>query len=310
MLNGFDKIINRLKMQEEFYSSAWEVEVASFYLNKGYQVEFIEEGKDKSPDLKITTDENKTFWAECKCRDIYTERDKKINKFWDDLESALLRNLGPNKINAFIIIKSLRDPEAKELDTLKTFLFTCINSACKSIKKIHSFIEPITKNYEIAITILSQPDEEITSSSLTFNLSEKLDRMKHSCDFQINQNNKPIIKNPIFIGFKNVKESDKVSGIIDGFKKAVKQLPEEGPGVVWIKVPDNAWNDNLEKSFLEAEALLKSKFTKGQNTRVNVVHLLTRLIHKIENEENNGLSYKPLVLSVENKNPKVNFLEN
>jgi hypothetical protein len=118
------------------------------------------------------------------------------------------------------------------------------------------------------------------------------------------ENNKSYVKNPMMIGIKNTIPSDKVTGIIHGFKSGVGQLPKEGPGVIWIRVPDNSWNDNLDQSFTQAESLLKSELTGTHNQRVNAVYLMTRIFQKLENGEHKGLGYKPLILNVAHDNPR------
>lgn len=252
-------------------------------------------------------EENNIFWVECKCRDILTERDKKINVIWTELESALLREFGPKKINAAIIVKSLRDPVRDDIDGLLSFILDCTNNAQVSnpgeAEEIRS-ISDHTNNYQIAVNILSNADEVIESQGISFNSSEKLDRMTMLAEMKIDKNNKSFVKNPIMIGFKNAIPSDKVSGIIHGFKSAVGQLPKEGPGVVWIRVADNSWNDNLDQSFAQAESLLKSELTGVQNQRINTVYLMTRIFQKLEKGNHKGLSYKPLILNVTHDNPR------
>ena len=54
---GFGRLRNRLKNKKEFYGAAFEVEVGASYVAKNWDVEFVEEGNERSPDLKITRDD-------------------------------------------------------------------------------------------------------------------------------------------------------------------------------------------------------------------------------------------------------------
>ncbi len=124
---GFHKLISRLKQKSEFYAAAFEAEVAASYVERDWEVEFIEESQDRSPDLKVTRNDGGVFWVECKCRDMHTERDKSIQSFWTELESTLLREIGPNKSNVAILLKSLDDPCRSEIVPLKEFLLDAVH---------------------------------------------------------------------------------------------------------------------------------------------------------------------------------------
>jgi hypothetical protein len=55
-----------------------------------------------------------------------TERDKRIGAFWTELESKLLRFLGPKKLNFAVFVKSLVDPELTMIDDLTDFIIQAI----------------------------------------------------------------------------------------------------------------------------------------------------------------------------------------
>ena len=304
---GFGRLRNRLKNKKEFYGAAFEVEVGASYVAKNWDVEFVEEGNERSPDLKITRDDGAIFWAECKCRDKLTERDKNINSFWKDLESTLLRTLGPKKLNYAIFVKALKDPTFERLPALKEYILESINkggigSFNFTGQNIKSDFDP-TKNFLLSVARLADPDEEIKTSGFGFQSSEKFDRAVIAAETKRDSSGNTYFRNPITIALKNANASDKVSGIIHGFKSAVGQLPEKGPGVIWIRIPDNAWSDNIDQSFKQAENLLKAELWGTHNQRVNVVFLMTRVFQKLQKGRLTGLSYKPLKLAIEHENP-------
>jgi len=303
---GFDKLKSRLKLKSEFYSAAFEVEVASSYIERGWRVEFVEEGNDRSPDLKVIKQDDSVFWVECKCRDILTERDKTIGSFWSELESSLLRFLGPQKANVAVFVKSLSDPVRSDLEPLKKFILyqiENINLVAARKSEINSIIDPSQK-YQVAIQKLSEPGVEIISKGIGFNSPENFEKVCMIAKMKINEDKKTYVRNPIILGFKNAIPSDNVTGIIHGFKSAVGQLPEHGPGVVWIRIPDNAWNNDLQNSFSTAERLIKSELSGAHNTRVNAVILMTRIFKKLEKDGSAGLGYKPLKKIIEHENPR------
>jgi len=304
---GFDRLRNRLKIKKEFFAATFEAEVAASYTARNWDVEFVEEGNERSPDLKITRDDGVVFWAECKCRDTLTERDRNLNSFWIELESTLLRVLGPKKLNYAIFIKALKDPNFAQLPALKDSIFDAVDKGGIGNfdiagSKIKSVSDP-TGNFLLSVTKLVDPDEEIKTTGIGFQSSENFDRVAIISEVKRDTTGDTHFRNPIIMAFKNVKPSDKVTGIIHGFKSAVGQLPEEGPGVIWIRVPDNAWSDKIDQSFKQAEDLLKAELKGRHNQRVNVVFLMTRLFQKLEKDGQTGLAYKPLKLAIEHENP-------
>lgn len=306
--NGFEKLISRLKLDSGFDSAAFEVEVAESYMARGWIVEFIEEGKKKTPDLKITRDNGSVFWVECKCRDSLSERDKNIQTFWADLESSLLRILGPKKLNFAIFVKALNDPLLAELSGLRDFILDAIENGGVGLFDIAtSRIHPVkdsTGKFLVAVTKLTVPDEKIKTKGIGFQSSENFDRLKIFTEGKVDERGDNYFRNPTIIALKNSQPSDKVSGIIHAFKSATGQLPEEGPGVIWIRIPDNMWSDDIDGSFKQAESLIRDELRGANNRRVNAVMLMTRIFHKLAKDGLTGLGYKPLILRIEHVNPR------
>lgn len=306
--SGFEKLVGRLKQRDSFFSAAFEVEVAASYSSKGYSVRFIEEGNERTPDLRVARSDGSHFWVECKCRDNLTERDKTIEAIWKELEASLVREIGPRKQNVAVIVKSLHDPKRCEIADLRTFLLESIAAGGleridPNTAELHSVLDP-TGRYQVSIRTLSAADEEIEGEGFEFRSSEKPDRFLMQTEMRVDEDKRRFFSNPFTLGFKNNLPSDKVTGIIHGFNSAVGQLPKEGPGVVWIRIPDNSWNDDFDASVEKAEILLKSELSGDMNRRVNAVILMTRLLHPIQDGVQNGLAYHPVILTVEHPNPR------
>jgi hypothetical protein len=305
---GFSRLKNRLKQLAEFDAAAFEAEVASSYIAKGWAVEFVEEGDQRSPDLKVTTGDGTLFWVECKRRDELTERDKNIHRFWIDLESGLLRVLGPNKLNFAILVKALVDPDRSTLADFTRFILQMIDkggigSINQETNEIRAAPDP-TGKFNVLVHRLAAPDEEIKTSSIGLRASEDFDRVLIGAEAKKDEAAQTYFRNPVIVAFKNTQPSDKVTGIINAFKSAVGQLPEEGPSVVWIRIPDNAWVDKLDRSFNQAEGLIKSELTGNHNQRVNAVILMTRVFRKLQEADKTGLAYSPVTMTIVHQNPR------
>jgi hypothetical protein len=89
------------------------------------------------------------------------------------------------------------------------------------------------------------------------------------------------------------------------FSKAADQLPAEGLGVIWIRIPDNLWNDGLDSNLERARTLLQSQLTGNKNQRINAVILLTFASVRELNNMPESMAHQPLVLNVMHQNPKV-----
>ena len=301
---GFSRLSNRLKQAKEFDAAAFEVEVASSYIAKGWSVEFVEEGDQRSPDLSITTNDQRQFWVECKRREQLTERDRDIHAFWIELESTLLRTLGPRKLNFGVLVTALFDPDRSMLDDLKNFLLGVIEQGGVG-SQAESRAEPDpTGKFNLIVERLAAPDEEIKASSVGLKTSQNFDRVVIAAEAKIDDAAQSYFRNPIILAFKNTQPSDKVRGIVNAFKAAVAQLPEEGPGVVWIRIPDNAWVDKLDHAFEQAEAIIREQLDGNDNRRVNAVILMTRIFRKLQEGDTVGRAYSPVALTIVHSNPR------
>lgn len=304
----FNKLVGRLKRQDQFDAAAFEAEVAASYVSRGWEVEFIEEGNQKTPDLRVFTSDGSIFHAECKCRDKLTERDKKLSAIWQELEGSLLRHLGPRRLNYAVIIKARVDPDRSDVETLRETILKAVSSGGMGEVDIKSqtfrTIPDDTGRFDIAVQFLSGPDQEIEAPGLQFGAAEKLDRIVMGAEMKVDDSGRKFIRNPIILAFKTATPPDRVTGLIHSLRAASSQLPEKGPGVVWIRVPDNSWGGDVKDSFARAEQLIREQLTNGRNRRVNAVFLMTRAFRRLEKDGLQGLVYTPLVVRVDHDNPE------
>jgi hypothetical protein len=306
---GFNRLLDRLREVKGFFSAEFEVEVAASYLRKGYGVEFIKEGKTKTPDLRVTAPNGVYFEVECKCREQGSNRDYRIEAVWNELESSLLKVMGPQQNNALIIVIAQSDPAMEDVKALRSWILHSI-ADCKSLGA-HSiksnFVSEIKpeRTYEVEVVPLTPSDIRLASKGLEVRWPESMDREFVTCEMMLDESGKTFVWNPIALGFKNRKLSDKVSGIMNAFSKAADQLPAEGPGVIWIRIPDNLWNDGLDSNLERARTLLQSQLTGNKNQRINAVILLTYAsVRELQNMPE-SMAHQPLNMIVMHQNPKV-----
>ena len=70
--NGLHRVIPRLHIDDDFLATVFEIETACSYLNRGWSVEFVEPGDQRSPDLKVVTEPPRKSWRFCGLRQATT----------------------------------------------------------------------------------------------------------------------------------------------------------------------------------------------------------------------------------------------
>lgn len=304
---GFEKLIERLKQKESFFSAAFEAEVAAMYSHKEFSVKFIEEGKNRTPDLYVKRADGLDGYVECKCRDMLTERDEKLKKAWEELQKGILSELGPTKTSFAVFVKSKTDLEIRDVASLNAFIIEKFRSGgCgeydKATGNVTYSTDPSGK-YQVVVSEWMNQEKEVQQETFDFFVHKDFDNVTMLCGGRVDETGAPFWKNPIVIGLANERPADRVSGIVNAFKSAVGQLSKEKPGTIWIRIPDNSWNNEIERAGEKAVELLRAEIDGGANTRVNAVVLTTRMTHLANNGEQNGLVYNPLYLTIENKKP-------
>jgi len=294
---GINKFPTRLKDIKEFESTFFEIEVAAFYIKEDWKIEFIEESTHKTPDMKARKN-HITMWIECKRRKLITERDTNIKVYWNKLQQKLLKYLTKTKINIAIIIKSLEDPLVSNMNELYDFIINSIRNGGIGDYSLQSgeiiFKKVLSNKYEITIKLLSKEDDIISQND--FILPDGFMSI-----LSLHTSNTSIM-NPILLGFKDNQESDKVSGIVNSFKSAVKQLPKTGPGCIWIRIPDDAWGED-DLSLARAITLLEKEMQGTQNRRIN--HVVLSTVNTKQNiiPEKVHIIQKPMQKIIHHKNP-------
>ena len=305
-MKHFQRLVSRLKNMNHFESAAFEAEVAAGYARDGCEVEFIEEGTEKTPDLKVSPMHAPVFYVECKRRDSLTERDRKIATVWTELEARLLRLLGPQRLNYLIVVKANSDPVVGDVEYLyqlivRSFESGGIGRLDYRTKTVLTVSDP-SERFHLAVQKLAEPDQVIETNWIELRGKEDFDRVILGCESK-NEGGKSFVRNPVMICLKTAIAPDRVSGIVDALRSATGQLPEGGPGIVWIRVADNLWRKEIDESFERARKLIREQLTGNWNRRVNAVFIMTRMFRDLEKDGLRGLAYSPLIVRIDHDNP-------
>ena len=301
-MRGAHRLHDRLRRVDQFEAAAFELEVASNYAKVGWEVEFLEEGSEKSPDLRLfqpTTDAE--VYVECKRRDHKTERDARIDNAWIQLGNRLINHMRRSSHSAQIELTWMRDPVAEDYDLIVE-LASRASSDADTVGVPKTLASP--EAIEVIYTKLSE-GEEFIAGALANTTRYAPDRFLLVSDMKKEKDGSTVWRCPIVLALRTEDPPDRVKGVIQSFKTARRQLPKGKPGVICIRVPDHAWT--TESHFERAVELLKPKLQGQFNRRVNAVNLMTRELRVIQDGKRTGRSYSPLWTTVEHSNPATPF---
>lgn len=300
---GLEGILRKLRNSDEFLATAFEVEVASGYVNKNWNVEFVETGVERSPDLKVTTDTGKVFWAECKCRDEMTGRDAEILKFWEHLQDKLYRVLAPAKINVALVVRSTCDPIFSELHGVADAILQASQVIVKHSERNRLEMRGKSRDekYEFNLLYLADPDHEQPVGVFS---DMGADWFAWYGEFRHDGNGNTFVRNPIFFGFTNMTPTDRYVGALNSFGSAVGQLPDSGPGVIWIRIPCPMGEARAQTELEKMATRLEKELSGPHNTRVNCVILSARFFSTEPNEGRPALTYRHVSTVITHKNPR------
>jgi len=309
---NFTRVIRRLKNPLQFEAAAFEIETAAAYVSKGWTVTFVEEGEQKTPDLLVETDNGDSFWAECKRRDQVTKRDKRVQEFWRSLERSLVKVMGPGKHNYLIEVHALSDPQQQDSRAIRNLLLNTIRRG-QNIGSHHFESGTSTPDaslipgYHLTAIRLADPDVESEAQGFGYTESGRAARVTLLAETRVESPLRTLWRNPKVFAFSSDVEPDRITGVLDALSDARNQLPREGPGVVWIRIPDGIWGEPIEQYFERIKELLAKELSGTRNQRINAVIVHTRVVQRLTKDERTGLGYLPVTLVVEHPSPRTRF---
>lgn len=297
---GFEKFLTRLKKINEYEFALFEIEVAFYYKLKDKNVEFLEEQVYKTPDLKISNMTSSIF-VECKCKNNKSEEDKEIENFFNQLQKILLNECSKRSLYAIIVIHYLAKPHIDDLIELKKFILNSISNGGLGLIENEVLIQVPnpTDKFKVAVKRLELNDGIQTRDGLY--LPKCID-LNYSFVMAFGNENGKAIEKPQIFAYRNEVIQVNIKSYERIFKSAVKQLPKEGGGIVWIRIPEHKWDNEIGKAKEAVGKLIKGSY----NTRVNAVVFMTMRTNKeLINSKQLKIIYSPKYEIVEHNNPKI-----
>ncbi|WP_256077388.1 hypothetical protein [Massilia sp. YIM B04103] len=298
---GIEHVIRRLKEAEAFLAAAFEVEVAVFYLNGGNEVEFLETGDSRSPDLLVRDAQGWQFWAECKYKEEMSERDQTVQACWEMLKDGLYKVWGPAKSNLSLRVHAANDPVKSEIEELKEGILRLGRQMLEHAERDKLTIQAGTRSgkYDVALRYLGDPDAERQAA-----LMDAGDEYyEWRADIQPQDGGAVLMRNPKEFGFSNANPPDKYRGALNSFNSAVGQIPPSGPGVIWIRVPFPTGYQRAQQDLEALAAKLQQELSGKHNRRINAVILKASWFSDEENAGAPALTYRHELRAIEHVDP-------
>ena len=310
-----DRFRERLRDNKKFEKVSYEIQIATKYIDDGYNVTFVKEGELKTPDLKIQT-KSGTVYVECKKKDQATARDIEVQTIWEEVSRRLSEKMNILKLNYSFNIFSDSDPLREDIDylveeisklLLKHFVGQVkIGKFRVVLQKTTDYDLPLEANkisFRLPINLdYSEPQFEVmakgphTEFQTHAQAKFQTQRFPSYLNVSIQSDEDLLFRNFRFFGFKSANEPDRIKGIIEAFEDAYEQIPPSGPGIIYIDI--FIYPSPVQQDLIRLDQMINGKLNVIH--RVNAVVLTTSFFVK----EKEKLSLRGIHKIIYNKNPK------
>jgi hypothetical protein len=243
-------------------------------------VEFVGEREGaRTPDLRVQHGDGIGFWVECKCRDRFSERDQKNV----DIRQGVLRRiksvLGPKKVNVAILVRFLRDLEHSDTEPVSSALISyALGNGIGKYDWRSGNVDLVLDRsgiFESAVAKFEEADLEIAGSFVA-TVPNGFDHRFMSVEMKPLPNGACIRRNPMLFASCFSVPSDSLSTLGNVIRAAKRQIPPEGPGVIWIAIPEGQCGPE-DLSVQRVEKTIRVMLRGNSNRRINAVYLYSRL---------------------------------
>jgi hypothetical protein len=264
----------------KFEKTMYEITIAATFIKNGFNLEFIPETTEKTPDILIHL--NKGIEVECKKKDDLTPRDRQNDSYWKQFAKNTFSQMDRERKNLIIILETDDNPKNSDLPII--------------IKKSGEIIKEITDQkivYEgngFKITFKqTEPYGEIISSSIfktgeyyrscgIYDEVKELDWEYNGTDFMALDNGTVQQKNHRLIGCKSKIMPDRITSIQQSIEKATRQLSGNKPGLIFID--HNILERDMAETDLSRLQPLINKIIKNNSKISGVVITQVHIFHE------------------------------
>jgi len=272
----------RLKKSREFPKVQYEVYVAALCVRSGYNAEFIPPSTtagEKSPDLKVLT-EGCEVYVECVRKEAYRPQSSIQDGVWKSLwqrMSATLDGLGASHEVIVIALGALKE------ESFPAILHVVKQHILASREGIW-----VIREVGCGLAIRRMPPQP-TGQGVSLFIPAGMNPAFTFGSVAVDGQGQKYLKNVSRIALYAI-DSHRLGSILSSVNEKRGQIPEGGPGLVYLDLDVSHVAEADVPAYLElVAAAIKSLFTPNANTRIGAVVLTTGAVSVfIETVEDTG----------------------
>jgi len=240
----------------EFYV----LRVADWYKRLGHNVEIH---PPPGHDITISIGGFPTH-LECKTKRPLAERDIRVEAVWERMYELMNKEMDRAGINAIVYVDSATDPVDEDLGRLIGTFRTLLDEGRNITALLHD------NKYKITIRLTPRPGEAIKTAGLKWRPWGQFERGTSAV--KVTKEGAQWWDVRHFF-FNSREDRDYVKTVLYSLAQAGKQLPKEGPGIVYIEVAPPSGQTPIGRRLSEIRQRLVRELRDGHNRRVNAVIL-------------------------------------
>jgi len=290
-IKGFNDRISKTNLHDPitFESFIFECKIASAFHRLGYNIEFLPEKDEPTPDFLIKCRE-KDIYIECK-KKIFTEKEKDYRIKACEIAKSILYLMDETQQNLFVEIRSKDSMRSLNPSDIVIYLKRQVQKGLKS------------GNFSIDSTEIKWhsllPFNVEKFGAFSVSLSREPNYLVNMTEVFVNEKGEMKYQNPRVIAFYTDVKFDRITPLVNRFRSALRQVENHYPSLIYLEVEKGTKIQDLQ----EAERLIKQMFdtsTQSYDERTNGVNYC--VFSAIELKEENGMiGESTLSRTIENK---------
>jgi len=282
---GFKEKVEKLKTApKEFEKLIYEFRIAYDFVQFGWDVIF-----PTTPDLMVFHRKH-TYYVECKKKDLYGGREKKIKSIFKNISEKVMRKWRDIQSSLIIFVKcktSINSDDRPYLERLIKDVITQSEEKSLTDDKFDVTVKKLKAQGIMKVPYIDYPmnTEEEINQRFIYSLTKAILGFPINPDYcafegDLNpQNDGFLLRNIKFIGFLSKESLDRFKSIEDSFYEAIRQIPKERNGLIYIELDPKISPYEVK----EISERLKGKLK--DHPRINAVLLTRELTEKPTDED-------------------------
>ena len=252
----------RLRDSNSCEKVTYELAVEAGFARMGFEPHLVPAvPRKRTPEFFIEATPGARLWVECKKKDSRTSLERKMDAYRARVDHLLVEQLRTRRLNFYLRLKFLSDPSGISEED---FVARTVNALPTEGR--HVLFEDI----ELTAVKLCDPGDSVSRQALNlFPVGRQ-----RSVYLTLRRTNEDIdwsrVQDPLILSWDIPDDfQGAVKGLITSFKDAARQIPQSGPGAVYIDVNCEDYEEEREL-MVAARSEIKDQLAESFS-RVNIV---------------------------------------